>query len=195
MVQVVGQGKVDLSFMVSLQCNLQCPHCQYDAGPGHNEDIDIARLKDFMMSARFDWDSFNSFGFYGGEPSLDLDKWGLYILMVDQIQKYEVYGSRRYKRWRKPMWMITNGTWSTSDVKFHQMIDFAYQHNLEVFISTTPYHKKHQDVDKLKILVSSSKHFKFKKDDTKSRLLPMGRSYDADWYCTCLLYTSPSPRD
>lgn len=82
------------------------------------------------------------------------------------------------------MWMITNGTWSTSDVKFHQMIDFAYQHNLEVFISTTPYHKKHQDVDKLKILVSSSKHFKFKKDDTKSRLLPMGRSYDADWYCT-----------
>jgi hypothetical protein len=185
MVQVIGEGKIDLSFMVSLECNLECPHCQYSARPNYpGDDLDITRLKDFMKGAIPAWDNFNSFGFYGGEPSLDLDKWGMYILLIDDIQKYEVYGTRRYKNNRKPMWMITNGTWSTSDTEFHRIVDFAFKHDLQVFISTTPYHQEHQDVRKLKVLVRNSKHFRFKKDDTKSRLLPMGRNYDDDWSCT-----------
>ena len=184
MVQIIGQGKIDLSFMVSLKCNLECPHCQYNAGPNHDEDLDIERLQSFIKGAVPDWDNFNSFGFYGGEPSLSLELWGLYILMIDEIQKYEVYGTRRYKKWKRPIWMITNGTWSTSDSDFHQMVNFATQYDLQVFISTTPYHQEHQNRKRLEILVRNSERFRFKKDDTRSRLLPMGRNYDDDWSCT-----------
>lgn len=184
MVQISGQGKIDLSFIASLKCNLKCPHCQYDASPNQKEWMDYDRLRDFMKTAIGHWEVFNSFGFYGGEITTNIKQWSKYIRLINLIQKEYVYGPRRYQKNKKPVWMITNGSWSTSDATFHQMVNFAYQNELQVYISTTPYHKPHQDIRRLEVLVKYADNFHFKADDTKKRLLPMGRNYTPDWYCT-----------
>lgn len=180
---IPGTGIYDLSIVASLYCNLTCPHCQYSAGPDKTEWLDETVLDLFLKT--LDWSEINSVGFYGGEISTNLEIWKGYIQAVDLSQlEYWNEDKRRYNRFKKPMWCVTNGSWSEKEYSFYQMIDFVRRHDLTVYISTTPWHRAHQDYRRLKLLTNTSDRFKFKKDDTKSRLLPMGRNYSEDWYCT-----------
>jgi hypothetical protein len=174
---IPGDGKIDLSIMPWLKCDLECPHCQYNAGPHVEGNLHPGELLKFLRTV--DWDDINSIGFYGGELFLDLDKFGQYIDFVTKAQDWK--DIKKHKR--KPMWVISNGTFSTAQSHFSNVVAFAHMHNLQVFISTTPYHRKHQH-QRIELLPKLSDNFRFKKDDTKSRLLPMGRNATEDWYCT-----------
>lgn len=177
MVYVPGNGLIDLSIMPWLECDLQCPHCQYDAGPEHDEHLDRMELIKFLQTV--DWADINSIGFYGGEVFLDLNTFGRYVAIVKSAQLNA--GIKKTKL--KPMWCISNGTFSKSASHFANVITFVHLHNLRVYISTTSYHKEDQH-KRIRNLTKASDNFRFKKDDTKSRLLPMGRNYVEDWYCT-----------
>jgi len=174
---IPGNGPIDLSIIPWLTCDLECPHCQYDAGPNKKGDLHWGELFKFLH--RVDWNDINSVGFYGGEMFLDLNKFGKYIEAITRSQEHKGIKKHKYK----PMWVISNGTFSTAQSHFSNVVAFVHMHNLKVFLSTTPHHKKYQD-PRLQHLVKISDNFSFKKDDTRSRLLPMGRNATEDWYCT-----------
>lgn len=173
MVHIPGDGKVDLSIIGSLHCNLRCSFCMYDAGPSNGRELDRNILNAFLRTV--DWDTINSVGFYGGEISTNLKVWGSCISKVDLHAP---------KKWNGHKWCITNGSWSKHHPDFYSFINFANNKDLRVFISTTEEHRAHQDPEKLRILVESSDRFKFKKDDLKSKLLPMGRNKQELWTCS-----------
>jgi hypothetical protein len=175
---VPGDGLIDLSIMPTLWCDLECPHCQYNAGPKHKgKTLYWREIHKFLFTV--DWNDINSIGFYGGEVFLDMGHFAMYIDLVKDAQLQ--FGIKKHKF--KPMWVISNGTFSTAQSHFSNVVAFVHMHNLRVFISTTPHHKEHQH-PRIKNLAKISDNFSFKKDDTKSRLLPMGRNATEDWYCT-----------
>ena len=178
MVHIPGDGLIDLSIMPWLQCDLECPHCMYDAGPeNYTSWMSTRMLGEFLRTVN--WNDINSVGFYGGEMFLDLKGFSQYIKKVVSAQEYAGIKPRKMK----PMWCISNGTFSQSNSLFSNVIRFAHIHKLRVYISTTPYQKAHQH-PRITSAVSNTSNFRFKKDDTKGRLLPMGRNYVEDWYCT-----------
>lgn len=153
------KGKIDLSIISSYKCNLTCWFCMYDAGPEKNEWLDLGKLKEFLLTV--DWRKINSIGFYGGEVSQWLDKLQEYIdLIPDAVSKF----------------CITNGSWSRDFILTGKFIDFVLDNKLWVKISNTDEHRKYQNVKLLKLLEKSSKGYILVKerDDTKSRLNPMG---------------------
>lgn len=174
---ISGNGLIDLSIMPWLTCDLKCPHCQYNASPEQQGDLHPGELYKFLHT--IDWSDINSIGFYGGEIFLALDQFKRYIDLIKKSQLNK--GIKKHKL--KPMWVISNGTFSTAQSHFSNVVAFVHLHDLKVFISTTPYHKKHQH-PRINSLTNISNNFSFKKDDTKSRLLPMGRNATEDWYCT-----------
>lgn len=175
--KIEGEGQFDLSIMPWLTCNLKCPHCQYDASPRQEGYLNRRELYTYLRTV--DWSDINSIGFYGGEVFLDLEEFAFYIDLVIRAQLEK--GIKKHKL--KPMWCITNGTFSNGQAKMSNIVTFAHLHGLKVYISTTPYHKQHQG-HRIAKLPKLSDNFSFKKDDTKSRLLPMGRNATEDWYCT-----------
>ena len=178
MVHIPGDGTVDLSIMPWLECDLQCPHCQYDAGPDQEGTLSPAALARFLGTTN--WNAVNSVGFYGGEVFLRPQMFSKYITIVKKAQKHCGVKPRKMK----PLWAISNGSFTRSNSRHYNTVVFAHLHGLKVHISTTPYHKKYQHAGRARSLITGSKAFRFKKDDTKKRLLPMGRSAVDDWYCT-----------
>ncbi len=178
MVHIPGDGTVDLSIMPWLECDLECPHCQYSAGPNKEGKLKPVVLARFL--ATVDWDTINSIGFYGGEVFLNPDRFSAYIKLVERAQEFCGIKPRKFK----PMWAISNGTFTKATSTHYNTVVFVHRHNLTVHISTTPHHKKYQNEKRARSLIDGSRAFRFKKDDTKKRLLPMGRNYTPDWYCT-----------
>lgn len=179
---IEGEGSVDLSIMPWLECDLRCPHCQYDAGPElnhNNRGGHLSQQELFKFLRTVNWSDINSIGFYGGEMFLDLPLFSRYVSITKQAQLDA--GIKKTKL--KPMWVISNGTFSKALSHFGNVVSFIHLTGLKVFISTTPHHKAHQH-PRIRGLAKSSDNFKFKKDDTKSRLLPMGRNYHENWYCS-----------
>lgn len=169
MVKIAGTtgGLIDLSFMPSLRCNLHCPHCMYDAGPNKFQVINIEKLEAFTET--IDWKKINSCGFYGGELSIEKP---LYEEIMGLIPI------------NIPIWIITNGTWSRNEMSYSNFLSWAYKHSVHVFVSSTPYHTKYQNVNAIKHLVENTDWVEIKTDDTKEPLLPMGRNYKEDWSCS-----------
>lgn len=178
MVYIPGDGQIDFSIIGSLKCNLKCSFCMYDAGPQNGKELDDNMLVDFLETV--DWSTVNSVGFYGGEISINTELWGHYIDAVNDAIKR---GMNR-RKWKGHKWCITNGSWSERHPSFYSFINFANGHDLRVYISTTEEHKDHQDLNKIKLLVASGDRFKFKKDDLKGKLLPMGRNKKELWTCS-----------
>lgn len=171
-VNVKKQKLVDLSFMPSLKCNLSCPYCMYEASPENKAVLDLKRTKKFIATINFN--KINATGFYGGEISSD---YATYQRVIDLIPKNVV------------KFTITNGTWSKNSKACKKFIDFVKRNRLQVFISTTKFHRPFQKVELLKEL--ALKHgFILKGED---QIIPMGRAWKADWTCSkkCLTYTCP----
>ena len=173
MVEIIksNKHKFDFSIIPSLKCNLECPFCMYNSSPDVNEELDYNKTSRFLSTV--DWELINSFGFYGGEPSINLP---LYQKFIDLIPKHV------------PKFIITNGTWSNTLDACLEFIGFSYKNKLHVIVSGTPYHIEHQNRGLLKEFKNtSSKSFTLKGDDT---MQPMGRASRSDWKCThkCISY-------
>jgi len=171
-INVKKEKLVDFSFMPSLKCTLACPHCMYEASPNNKVVLDIKKTKRFIST--IDFDKINAMGFYGGEISAD---YGRYQRFIDLVPKNVI------------KFTITNGTWSTSESGVRKFIDFVQKNKLQVFISTTKFHKPFQNS---KILNKLTKKYNFvlKGED---HIIPMGRAKKDKWTCSkkCLTYTCP----
>jgi len=163
---------VDFSFMPSLKCSLACAHCMYEASPTNTEVLDIEKAKSFINT--IDFQMINSFGFYGGEISVDYDRYQALIdLVPDNI----------------PRFTITNGVWSRDKKATDKFIEFAQKNKLRVFISQTGFHVPFQNEEILEKLAEEHGYI-LKGDDD---IIPMGRASLKEWDCgkKCLSYQGP----
>ncbi len=160
-----NQRGIDFSIMPTLECNLQCSFCMYDCSPFERMRIDLVKLERFLNSIPLE--RINSFGLYGGEPSINIPLYKKVIAMLPLDSD---------------IFIITNGTWTKSlGIDF---IEFVMEFNLQCFISSTLEHKAFQDAAVLKNVLRSYSNFTVKEDDTQKKMLPMGRNRTAKWECT-----------
>jgi organic radical activating enzyme len=128
-VQTIQTGKpIDFSIMPNFKCNLNCWFCMYDASPEFHSNLYLQYTADFLK--QFNWEMINSFGFYGGEPSIQTELYDKYINLVPESI---------------PKFIITNGTWSVSDKYTELFINWCALHRMRIIISSTPEHIKYQD--------------------------------------------------
>jgi len=163
--------KFDFSIIPSLKCNLECPFCMYNSGPNVTTELNYIKTVKFL--ATVDWEMINSWGFYGGEPSINLP---LYQKFIDLIPN------------NIPKFIITNGTWSVDTQDCLDFIRFVDNNKLHIVVSGTPYHMRYQN----RVVLESFKEicpegFTLKEDD---KIQPMGRASKNNWKCTnkCTTY-------
>ncbi len=118
---------MDFSIMPSYHCNLRCWFCMYNGGPDAKAELDYEKTKLFLL--QFDWSLVNSFGFYGGEPSIDTPLYDKFIELVPHSI---------------PKFVITNGTWSVDTDRASRFLKWCIHHSFRVVVSSTPEHIKHQ---------------------------------------------------
>ena len=157
-------GAVDFSFMPSLQCDLSCAHCMYDSSPFNTAELDFDKAEAF--AATMDWGLINACGFYGGEPGIKLNLYEKFMGLVPTDT---------------PKFTITDGTWSRTRYRTDQFVEWSHRNSLQVFVSSTPYHAPHQDVDVLRRVCDEQDTFTLKEDDT---IIPMGRMATEKWSCS-----------
>ena len=159
----------DCSFIPSYQCNLKCWFCMYDCGPSKKDILDIDKARHFIV--RMDLSKIHMFGFYGGEISINQKLYQQFINLTSSSI---------------PRFTITNGVWSKNKIETRKFLDFIFHNNLYTKVSSTPEHIKNQDRRVLEALNRNhlfNVHLK-KNDDTKAKLLPMGRLKDRPFSCT-----------
>jgi len=127
--------KIDFSIMPSLQCNLQCSFCMYDAGPDNTLELDYDKTAAFLST--FDWDLISQFGFYGGEPFMDLP---LYQKFIDLVPK------------GIPRFIISNGTWSRDYNDMTAFVEFLCKNRFYLIVSGTEEHTPYQNRKVLELL-------------------------------------------
>lgn len=165
MVMISNTGKIDFSFIPSLECNLTCPFCMYDANPNNKMELNLEQTIKFIST--FDWSLINSVGFYGGEPSINI---ALYQKFIDLVP-VDI-----------PKFIISNGTWSNTLYETIDFINFLKINSLHLVVSGTPYHKKFQNIRRLEIIKDLHPDSVTLKDDDK--IHPMGRAYTKNWKCS-----------
>ncbi|RJR07912.1 hypothetical protein C4588_06085 [Candidatus Parcubacteria bacterium] len=165
---------IDFSFIPSLQCNLSCPFCMYDCSLEKIDELDFEKTKSFLKTV--DWGMINSCGFYGGEVSINLELYQKFIdLVPDAIPKFT----------------ISNGAWSREPEMFSRFLNFLNRNELFLVVSGTEFHKRHQNLEVLKILKDEcSDGIRLKDGD---EIHPMGRARLDKWSCSnkCQTHTNP----
>lgn len=136
MVKTKQSGKpIDFSIIPSFKCNLECWFCMYDCGPNNEIKLDYWETLSFI--SEFDWNKINAFGFYGGEPSIEMDLYQDFISMIPS---------------KIPRFVITNGVWS-NDLKFASaFLTWCSTNRLHIIVSGTPEHIANQDREYLEYL-------------------------------------------
>lgn len=126
--------KIDLAIMPSLECDLKCSFCMYDASPEKTGMLRSNCLRTFMDTV--EWERINSVGFYGGEPSLHL---GFIENVVTDLIPESI-----------PKWIATNGTWSTSKEKTERFLNFCQYNRINnIRVSGNPEQVKYQNRKRL----------------------------------------------
>lgn len=170
-----GRHLFDMSFMASLHCDLECSFCMYDSSPRVNDSIDLNAVSQFLYTV--DFSIINAFGLYGGEPSLRMRENSSIISMLPP---------------NKPVFVITNGTWSRSEKQRRQFLGWQARHGLHVIVSGTAEHIRHQDRLWLEEYAKSSpERFRLKKAETS--FIPMGRLGHLPTICTQKCDTDSNP--
>lgn len=170
MVTITGNDNyntIDLSIMPTLECDLYCRHCMYDAGPHHKKRLDLQKTKEFLETVS--WQMINSIGFYGGEPSINL---ALYQKFINLIPEHI------------PRWLITNGTWSTNINKTCWIMNFVISNNMTMVVSGTEHHLPYQNrylLHNLKQVYPHNIRLKGEED----RVNPMGRGMSMEESVPC----------
>jgi hypothetical protein len=165
-----SRDQVDVSFLYSLECNLSCTFCMYDCGPHRVIDapMDIVEARRFVNTIvdSGNLEKVHCFGLYGGEPELHLDAYHRIARMLPP-------GPTRFT--------ITNGSWSESLPRTMNFLNWAAQHNVKVFVSSTPEHIAHQNRTILEWAAESGCIVLKGPDQT---IIPMGRGYVLGQKCT-----------
>jgi hypothetical protein len=113
----------------------------YDASPDNKLVLDYEKTKKFLT--QFDWNMINAFGFYGGEPSIDMELYDRFIALIPkQITN---------------KFVITNGTWSNNYNDTVGFLEWCYDHKFHIIVSSTPEHVAHQNRKLLEQLTKESK--------------------------------------
>ncbi len=170
-----GRDKYDLSFMYSKHCDLACPFCMYNSSPNVDDAVDLDELLQFITT--IDFSMINSFGFYGGEPSLFIEENSKIMDLLPQSI---------------PKFVITNGTWSHRVRKTTDFLLWCGKYHLKVFISQTPYHRGFQNERIIQKVARNYDFINLKEPDTK--MIPMGRLRKPIIKCTsqCSWDTRPT---
>ncbi len=161
--------KFDFSIIPSYECNLKCWFCMYECSPTNLKALNYESTKKFTET--IDWNKVSSFGFYGGEISINLLMYQQFINLIPE---------------NIPKFTITNGAWSTDNDQTYKFIDFVYKNKLRVKISSTPEHRAYQNIEVLRSIEKFSEGDLYIKlnDDTQSKLLSMGRLSHIPFECT-----------
>jgi hypothetical protein len=164
--------KVDFSFVPSLRCNLKCSFCSYNAGPDNDKELAIALALFFLETV--DWDRIGSWGFYGGEPSINMEMYQAFINLIPS---------------HIPRFVITNGKWTANNTMMDRFLGFCVKNGLFIVISGTDEHKRYQNAEIIK-LFEGLPGVKIKDDDV---IHPMGRATKETWACSRKCLTHPQP--
>jgi hypothetical protein len=151
---------IDLSFMVTLNCDLECPFCMYDSSPKVQDQMPFGALQNFISTIQPG--RINSFGFYGGEPSIHPLEFDWVMSMVEP--------------YAKPLFVITNGAWSMDTARTKAFLRWMGRRNAQVFVSGTPFHQRHQNQAVLDAIINDPFYgglFNLKSGETD--FLPMGK--------------------
>ncbi len=158
LVRPAGREKYDLSFMYSNRCDLECPFCMYSSSPNVEAENVLALNELLQFITTIDFSMINSFGFYGGEPSLFIEENSRIMDLLPQSI---------------PKFVITNGTWSHGAMHTSTFLSWCKKYDLKVFISRTPYHRGFQNEEVIQVAVRDNDFITLKEPDTK--MIPMGR--------------------
>lgn len=163
MVKTIQTGKpIDFSIIPSFRCNLNCWFCMYDCGPDNKTTLDYYKTLEFIMT--FDWSQINAFGFYGGEPSIEMELYDDFIAMIPK----DIY-----------KFVITNGSWSTNSKKAVDFLRWCHLHSFHVIVSGTPEHVLNQNRSFLEELHDACPDgLELKKPD---EIHAQGRAANHDW--------------
>jgi hypothetical protein len=108
----------------------------YDATPENKQVLNYEKTKAFLT--QFNWDMINAFGFYGGEPSIDMELYDRFIALIPkQITN---------------KFIITNGTWSNNYNDTVEFLEWCYDHKFHIIVSSTTEHVIHQNRNLLESL-------------------------------------------
>jgi len=136
MVKTIQTGRpIDFSFIPSFKCNIRCWFCMYDCGPDNKIRLDYQKTVNFAK--QIDWSLINTVGFYGGEPSIEMEFYDKFIALVPEDT---------------PRFVITNGTWSTDIKKTINFLEWCIRSKFHVLVSGTHEHVIHQDKKILKLV-------------------------------------------
>jgi organic radical activating enzyme len=162
--------KIDLSFVLSLRCNLECSFCMYDSSPNNLTEIDWNLLENFIKT--IDFDKIRHIGYFGGEISI----------MLETYKKLSELLPKNF-----PKFCITNGSWSLNKDKTEELLNFILNDNFEyIKISSTSEHQKYQNQKVINSIIDKYDNFYIKKDDLKSNLNPMGKLNNLENNCSKL---------
>ncbi len=160
MVELTKVGKrldlYDFSLLPSLECDLSCSFCMYDAGPSNHTRLDYDKAAAYV--ATWDWSIIPSVGFYGGEPSINMPLYQYFINLVPM---------------GTPKFIISNGAWSADPHKTKMFLERCWRNALNVVVSGTPEHRAHQHHSVLEREAKSRPWLTLKGDDD---IHPMGRA-------------------
>jgi hypothetical protein len=169
---------VDFSIIPSLRCNLRCPFCMYDCSPDNNTELNYVKTEEFIST--IDWGKISSWGFYGGEPSIDTPNYDRFMNLIPKdISKF----------------IITNGSWSSSAHAHLDWWEFVNKRvsehgdKLRIVISGTPEHKRFQRGSLIES-IGKWEGITLKEDDD---IHPMGRAKRDNWTCSKKCLTHPQP--
>lgn len=150
-------GLVDLSFMASLECDLNCAHCMYNSSSRTKQRLDYEKVK--AWCAGIDWSQVHACGFYGGEPSILLDWYARFVELVpDGVPKF----------------VITGGAWSKDATRTAEFVAFTQRYAMRVTVSGTRWHTPFQNRLVLESLASA--YGFVLKGGEEGRLISMGRA-------------------
>jgi hypothetical protein len=120
----------------------------YDCSPDDTRQLDLLKTAKFLRE--FDWSQINACGFYGGEPSINMDLYDRFISLVPPDI---------------PKFVITNGTWSNNLESTMSFLRWCFKHRFYVIISSTEEHLAHQRRLLLEELVKQTSGMELKKPD------------------------------
>jgi len=165
---------IELSIVYSFKCDLNCTFCMYNSSKEVSHTMNLKILKNFIKT--IDWKQIKQIGIFGGEISLFINEYEKILSMIPSEVK---------------IMCITNGTWSLNKTKTKKFLSFInkFRNIFLIKISNTNEHNKYQNKTILKEITENDNRFIIKKDDTKNKLLPMGRLNLIENNCTktCLL--------
>jgi len=148
----------------------------YDSGPEVRDGISLPLVGQFL--SLMNQDDVNAFGLYGGEP---------WLCMRENTRIIEMLPPG------KPVFVITNGTWSKGSRARETFLGWARDHDLYVVVSGTAEHVRHQDRAWLEEYATAHPGDRFRLKEAEAQFISMGRLGSEPSTCRLKCETGSGP--